>query len=204
MWNCECICGKKSVVHAMALKSGNTKGCGCSYRKRTAERMTTHGKSHSPEYNSWSNMRKRCLNPRYRFFYNYGGRGIAICERWNSFESFLADMGSRPKGLSLERKDNSGNYTPENCVWASNKEQSMNTRVNVHITIDGVTKHPMEWSKISGVPWKIIRGRTYHGWPPERCVFQPPRKSKRFTEPCWAPDYLAASDDESSSAHGVL
>ena len=88
-----------------------------------------HGKSMSPTYVSWLAMKQRCYNPRRTGYENYGGRGITVCDRWKgSFVAFLEDMGERPEGLTLERKDNEGNYEPDNCEWATKSQQSKNQR----------------------------------------------------------------------------
>lgn len=97
--------------------------------------MTTHGAAkggrRTPEYNAWSAMRRRCLSPSCKAYPNYGGRGIQICHRWSSFANFLADMGKRPPGMTLERRNNNGNYTPRNCIWASYAAQGRNRRSTV-------------------------------------------------------------------------
>jgi len=129
IWNCLCDCGKMSTVISNHLTKGNIKSCGCLSAEKAKSRMTTHGKSKTPEYEIWCGMIKRCLNENNKSYVNYGGRGISVCERWGHFENFLADMGPRPSQYhSLERKEVDGNYNPENCKWATRTEQARNTR----------------------------------------------------------------------------
>lgn len=97
-----------------------------------------HGLSNSPTYNSWKNMIQRCNNPNAANYQNYGGRGITVCSEWTDFSRFLEDMGEKPKGCSIERKNNSAGYCPENCVWASKKDQANNRRGNIRIDLNGV------------------------------------------------------------------
>ena len=131
-WLCQCVCGTQKVIASTDLKRGNARSCGCLRREMSRKRRMKHGcasGSKTADYHSWLAMLKRCTNPNEPAFPDYGGRGIMVCDRWrNSFESFLADMGPRPRGLTLERVDNDGNYEPGNCVWGTRKQQSRNRR----------------------------------------------------------------------------
>lgn len=148
-WNCICHCGypKIVVVQSSKLISGNTQSCGCLQRERTAEAKTTHGLSKTRVHTAWSNMKNRCQNPRNRNYYKYGARGITVCERWQTFENFLADMGEPPSPKhSIDRyPDNGGNYEPGNVRWATAKEQGNNQRTNHLITLNGETLTMQQW-----------------------------------------------------------
>lgn len=130
VWECRCECGNLRHVPAENLKTGKTQSCGCFNQERRSERMTTHGRSQSREYDSWICMRERCNRPTNEHYKYYGGRGITVCARWqDSFANFFADMGSRPLGTTLDRfPDNDGNYEPANCRWATAKQQSATRR----------------------------------------------------------------------------
>lgn len=129
VWSCRCDCGKKIRVQAYNLASGAIKSCGC---KRNEGGVKTHGMRNIPEYKAWENMKQRCYNTRDKRYKNWGGRCIKVCEQWlNSFENFYADLGPKPfpKILySLDRVNNDGDYTPENCCWATQKQQQNNRR----------------------------------------------------------------------------
>jgi len=135
-WLCLCDCGTKKVIMQMGLRSGGTKSCGC--LSKDFPHAQTHGhyknRKATVEYRCWASMKTRCSNPKHKYYKNYGGRGITICDRWlYSFENFLEDMGEKPlPELSLDRIDNDGNYEPENCRWATKEQQIHNRRIKCH------------------------------------------------------------------------
>ena len=128
-WMCECECGQTTTVNASALRSGGTRSCGCLKQELTTTHGHCRGREMSPEYQSWHSMGQRCLNPNHHAYADYGGRGIDIDPRWvESFEVFLAEMGPRLEGTSLDRIDNDAGYWASNCRWATVAEQMRNRR----------------------------------------------------------------------------
>ena len=174
-WRCICDCGTEVVVRGQALRDGTSKSCGCqrvdSSRKTCIERNTTHGKSGIPEFKIWAAMRQRCVNPKAMGFNHYGGRGIKVCERWNSFENFLADMGLRPSPKhSIERRNNDGPYDPTNCIWATKKMQANNTSINHRLRLGDETLTVVQWAERLGIDRHTIGNRLALGWPIEKVL----------------------------------
>lgn len=170
-WLCKCDCGNIKSIRGIHLKSGRSKSCGCA----KIERLITHGKSDLPEYQVWQMMIQRCTNQKYNGYHNYGGRGIAVCNRWlgeHGFENFIVDMGLRPsQNHSIDRyPNNDGNYEPSNCRWATRKQQSRSRRVNVNITYNGETHIQAEWEEIMGFKEGIVSKRRHMGWSVDRIL----------------------------------
>jgi hypothetical protein len=119
----------------------------------------------TPTYQSWRHIFQRCYNPKHNAYNRYGGRGIKVCDRWlESYENFLLDMGERPIGMYLDRIDNNGDYTPENCRWATPKEQARNKRNNHLLTYNGETRCLAEWAEITGIHPQTLINRIRNGW----------------------------------------
>lgn len=184
-----CDCGNEKTIRALSLKTGATVSCGC-YRlevaaKAIGERSVKHGHSRQgnrrPEYGVWLTMRNRCSNPKVEKYPLYGGRGIKVCNRWlgeDGYANFIADMGPRPKGCSIERDDPNGDYEPQNCRWASPKEQANNTRRNHVIEWKGESLTVAQWSERIGIAGTTILFRLKKGWTVEEALTRPLRKVK--------------------------
>jgi hypothetical protein len=175
IWLCLCDCGKYMELPTDTILRGIQKSCGCASSRKPIHIKHGHSQRHrnSATYSSWSNMKKRCNNPKNHKYRIYGGRGISVCDEWmHSFENFLNDMGVKPAGLTLERKDVNGNYNKENCEWASPKKQGNNKRNNRIIIFNGISKTESQWADDRGIPFSALRQRLYRGWNIDRALTQ--------------------------------
>lgn len=171
-YNCVCDCGEVRQVARSNLTTGQVVSCGC-YRR---DRLTTHNGKGSSTYWVWAAMIQRCSNPKCKGFRLYGARGIDVCKRWESYENFVADMGERPRGMSIDRIDNERGYSPENCRWATLTEQANNTRRNHWIVFDGEEYTLSQASRKFGIAPGVLRYRLVRlEWPIRQALGLEPR-----------------------------
>lgn len=165
-WLCRCSCGVEKPVAASNLTSGASQSCGCVKRGRPAPWNRKHGQVNSPTWNSWLQMRRRCReHPRYV--------DITYDPRWDDFDVFLADMGERPAGHTLDRIDNNGNYEPGNCRWATYRAQANNRRNTQYVTFNGQTKSISQWARDVGLSSGALHNRIKRGWSVEDALHVP-------------------------------
>ena len=159
-WRCRCQCGKEVVLASSQIRSGFTKSCGCLRKEKGRDMLFRHGMKNSREYSAWVHMLGRCFNPRNGKFPLYGGRGIKVCERWQKFENFYSDIGPKPSSKhSINRVNNNGPYSPDNCVWSTSIEQSRNKNNNIRVVYRGASKTIMEWAEILDIPYMTLHSR---------------------------------------------
>lgn len=175
-WDCRCDCGGERSVFGASLRDGRSKSCGCLQRevaRAAGDRTRTHGMTNTSTYHIWCGMIARCHNERAKDFYRYGAVGITVCDRWRDFENFLADMGPRPPGLTLDRCDNSKGYSQDNCRWATYGEQVRNSSAARFVTINGKTQCIKDWCDEFGLSEGTYSGRRRRGWSDERALTTP-------------------------------
>lgn len=174
-WICQCDCGNTATVIGADLRNGNTISCGCmSSRKVAGDRTRTHGLAHKPIYNVWCAMRNRCQNTNQKSYKDYGAKGIRVCDKWQTFEGFYEDMGSTYKeGLTIERKDLTGNYCLENCEWITKEQQALNKSNLVTITYKGVTAPLVIFCNEMNLKSRTVYFRLRRGWSVEKALETP-------------------------------
>lgn len=160
-WLCKCDCGNYTCVAARSLIRGSTKSCGCLRNRRAVETNTTHGMCTTKVYSAYRGMIQRCHNPASTNYHNYGARGITVCDRWRaSFDNFLADMGGKPSDKhSIDRLDINQGYSPDNCRWATTREQSLNKRHN--LKAHGVPL--IDIAAENGLTYDLVKRRWHSG-----------------------------------------
>jgi hypothetical protein len=173
-WKCVCDCGAESIVVTNSLTSGNTKSCGCLNIKRAKELNLSHGMCKTRFYQIWCGLKNRCYKPNNVHYHLYGGRGIRLCERWHNFINFYDDMfETYQDGLSIDRVDTNGDYSPENCRWADVITQANNTRTNRIETVNGITDTVANLCRIFNMKTSTVNMRLFRGWSIEDAILKP-------------------------------
>jgi hypothetical protein len=172
IWLCKCDCGKEVTVINTNLTRGNSKSCGCVNIEKICERNTTHGMTGTPLYKVWVSMRNRCNTKSCSTYKYYGGRGIKICNEWQEFNNFYnwALKNGFKEELTLDRKNNNGNYEPSNCRWVTQLMQSNNKRNNRYLTINGMTASLADICRLYNAKYKLVWKRLKAGWTLEKAL----------------------------------
>lgn len=185
-WLFRCDCGTKKAVKRRNVERGLSRSCGCLQRERTSVAKTTHGHSRggriTPEFQAYRSMLARCYRPSNIRYPEYGGRGITVCESWrSSFEAFYGDMGPRPSPLhSLDRRENDGAYSADNCRWATRQVQMRNRSTNLVVRLGSESISLAEAAERSGIPYTTLKARIFvRGWDPDRAVSEAVRPTRR-------------------------
>lgn len=174
VYRCKCDCGNYTNVRSGSLKQGLTRSCGCLGREQVISCNTTHGKRYTRIYGIWKTMKTRCNNKNSPKYKNYGSRGIVVCDEWrNDFEAFYnwAMNNGYRDDLSIDRIDNDGNYSPDNCKWSTPKQQVRNRRNTVCLTYNRETKSLAEWCEILNLNYHTVYDRHKHGWSTKDILF---------------------------------
>lgn len=176
-WICLCVCGNTKSLRGDTLSPRRRKSCCCGFSGRVKDANETHGRSRTTEWSAWKGMKARCYNKNGKRYHDYGGRGIRVCPQWlapgTGFQKFLADMGKRPSPRhQVDRKDNDGPYSPENCHWATPPQQQRNRRNSKNYTYQGKTQCIVDWAREAGftVPGMLVRVRK---WGIEKAITTP-------------------------------
>lgn len=181
-WACRCVCGKTIYLPPYKLISGHPQSCGCKKDYLIGIANTRHGHTKdkiSRTYNTWSSMKARCNNLKSNNAKHYGRKGIRVCDRWSSFPNFLKDMGEKPDGMTLERIDSKGNYSPQNCRWATYTEQANNKSSNRIVLYKGTKDTLANACRKANVDYHMVHRRIQKGWAIEDAIYAPLDVSRR-------------------------
>ena len=189
VWLFRCDCGAEKELASTNVIQGSTRSCGCLRREVSGETQLRHGTARrgkkTSEYATWHNIRSRCYSPKNRSYADYGGRGIRVCDRWlngdgklSGYECFLADMKEKPTPRhTVERIDNDGPYSPDNCVWGIRRAQSRNKRTTIRVVFRGRDVALIDLCDELGLRYRRVADRMRKGWPLESALFLPPRQT---------------------------
>ena len=169
-WLCLCRCGKETNVEGTSLRLGRVKSCGCQSPKFNSEKVKTHGLSRTRTYKIWAGMKRRCISPTSEKNHLYYSKGIKVCERWQKFENFYADMGEAPRNKTLGRIDGNKGYSLDNCRWETYTEQANNTSVNHLIEHNNKKQTVSLWAKELDIKPNTLLYRIRRGWEVERAL----------------------------------
>lgn len=178
---CKCDCGNTKDIMVYQVLNGSVKSCGC---LRNTLYTKQDGRSKHPLYGIWRQMMQRCYNPKSKIYYRYGGRGIVVCDEWHNFFNFAKwsdSIGGRPNGFTIDRINNDGPYSPDNCRWASMKTQNMNKSDNIVIQYNGKSQTLAEWAKDLNINWITLHNRYVRGWSIERMLTEPVHTKSKST-----------------------
>jgi hypothetical protein len=181
-WLCKCDCGEIIIVAGFRLKNGHTRSCGCLNKESLSRIATKHGFSSHSAYHTYLNIIDRCYNTNNKMFKYYGGRNITVCERWlglNGMENFLSDVGTRPPGHDLDRKDNDKGYSPDNCRWATRTDNMRNTRRTPEVEFNGKSQSLPAWADDIGCTPNALRYRFASRWSKEKALTTPSQRPKK-------------------------
>lgn len=184
-WQCQCDCGQSTVVIGQLLRNGKTRSCGCLRADRAAKTATKHGgyvnRKPTRTMRIWKNMIQRTCNPNCPMYTRYGGAGISVCETWQTFEGFVADMGEAPNNLTLDRVDNNKGYSPDNCRWTTYAEQNRNKSNTKLLTLNGKTQVAADWIAELGLTDAQVYKRIKRGWSDEEVLLGRPSRLPNAT-----------------------
>lgn len=194
-WRCSCECGNETIARGDSLKVGRIVSCGCYNKEKGYKHGACVQNKKTKTYKIWSGMIDRCYNKNHKYYKDYGGRGIWVYERWRgSYQNFLDDMGDVPEGKTLERVNNNSGYNPDNCKWASRKEQLNNRRNNIVLLYNGQSRTKAQWEDVLNFPKGLLTKRINElGW--DIC--------KALTTKVGSSDFRSKRKNASSSFYGV-